>query len=144
MINKQSKNNILIRKKVEKETANDFSSSNLPKKNKKLFKFKIVKTALISIFSIFILFSVIYGLAISNKTRAESITQDVVLNDLSKQIILPNETPVKIIRIQEVKNLIKQDSFYKDAENGDYIIVFEKMAIIYNFDKKLIKNVKTY
>jgi hypothetical protein len=78
------------------------------------------------------------------ETNAESITQDTVLDQLSKQIILPEEDPTSMMRIQDSKSLIKQDIFYKNIDNGDYIIVFSNLVLIYDFDKKLIKNIKTY
>lgn len=120
-------------------------SGNLFEKNKRRISFfKLTKMMFLSAFSVVIVFVVIYGFIVSSKTNAESITQDTVLEQLSKQIILPEGDLANMMRVQDAKNLIKQDIFYANVDNGDYIIVFSNLVLIYDFDKKLIKNIKTY
>ncbi|MEN9338639.1 MAG: hypothetical protein RI945_364 [Candidatus Parcubacteria bacterium] len=139
MVNRQQ------RQKMEKHNEALPLSGNLFEKNKRRISlFKLTKMAFLSIFSLVIVFVVIYGFVISNKTSAESITQDTVLSELAKHIILPEEELVNLMRVQDAKNLVKQDVFYKNVKNGDYIIVYPSMVFVYNFDDNLIKNVKTY
>ncbi len=78
------------------------------------------------------------------KSQAEQakITQDLV-DKVGKLILLPKgETPL-ILVIDDVKSLAKDNPFYKNASNGDRVLVYQKAgeAIIYSPTKNLIVNV---
>ncbi len=120
-------------------------SGNLYKKNQRRISFsKLFRWTFISVFFISIVFAVIYGVFLNNKTSAESINQNTVLNQLSKNLILPKDEIINIMRVSNAKDLEKQDIFYKNVKNGDYVIIYKSMVILYDFDKSLIKNIKTY
>lgn len=78
-----------------------------------------------------------------SKTNAESINQEMVLERLGTQFVLPEIEPTKVMRVSDAKELSIQDEFYRNIKNGDYIIVYDNLMLIYSFDQKLIKNVKT-
>ncbi len=120
-------------------------SGNLYIKNKRRINLnRFFKFSLLTISFIFIVFISIYAFFLKNKTNAESINQTTILNQLSKNIILPKEEIINIMRISNAKELSSQDKFYENIENGDYILIFKNMSMIYDFDKNLIKNIKTY
>ncbi len=119
-------------------------SGNLFERNRKrISSFKLVR--LIFVFSSFslVIFVVLYGLVNSSKSKAESITQDTVISQLSKAINLPEEGPISIMRVSNAKVLASQNELYKDIKNGDYIIVFKSMILVYDFDSSFIKDIKT-
>ena len=47
------------------------------------------------------------------------------------------------MRISDASSLSSQDIFYKDAKNGEYIIVYDSLALVYDFDDKKIINIRT-
>lgn len=119
-------------------------TGNLYKKNQRRISFsKLFKWAFVSVFFISIVFAVIYGVFLNNKTSAESINQNTILNQLAKNLILPEDEIINIMRVSNAKDLEKQDIFYKNVKNGDYVIIYKSMIILFNFDKSLIKGIKT-
>lgn len=111
------------------------------KKRKNSFK-RFFKLGFLSVALLAIVGTVIYGIIFGTKTNAESITQDTVLSQLEEHLFLPEVEPISLMRVSNAKELAAQDVFYKDIKNGDYIIVFENLLLIYDFDKSLIKNIK--
>ena len=118
---------------------------NLYKKNQRRISFsKLFKLVFVCIAFISILFVSVYAIFLNNRTSAESINQATVLEHLSKNLVLPQEEVNSVMRVSNAKELSSQEEFYKDVKNGDYIIIFDKLVLIYDFDKSLIKNIKTY
>ena len=117
---------------------------NLYKKNKRRVSFsKLLKIGFISTTFVVIIFTSIYVLFLTNYTSAESISQKTVLNKLSQTLVLPDQAPSDLRRVSNADQLAKEDPFYKNVQNGDYIIFFKNMIVIFDFNKGLIKNVKT-
>lgn len=129
---------------IKKENTELPLSGNLFERNRKrISAFKLLRLIFVSSTSVFILFIILYGVIKSNKTNAESITQDTVISQLSKTISLPDNELISIMRVSDAKSLSIQDNLYKNVKNGDYIIVFKSMVLVYDFDSRFIKNVKT-
>lgn len=120
-------------------------SGNLYKKNKhKISLSKLLHLAFWGVAFLSVFFLVLYGLFSYNKTNAESINQDVVLKQLSKILVLPEAKVISVKRVSNAKDLATQDEFYQEAnlENGDYIIIYKDMTLVFNYDKNLIKKIK--
>ena len=129
---------------IKKENTELPLSGNLFERNRKrISAFKLLRLIFVSSTSIFILFIILYGVIKSNRTNAESITQDTVISQLSKTINLPENDLVSIMRVSDAKTLSNQDNLYKNVKNGDYIIVFKSMVLVYDFDSRFIKDIKT-
>lgn len=66
-----------------------------------------------------------------------------VLAKLSDNILLPEDEDPLLAVITDIDALVENQLFYKDASNGDYIIVYQNSAraILYNFDLDKIINV---
>lgn len=117
---------------------------NLYRKNKRRISFsKLFKLSLIFTSFLVIVFITVYAMFLTNHTNAETITQKTILNKLSQTLTLPDQPITSVMRVSNAEELAKENAFYKDVKNGDYIIVFQNMVIIYDFNKGLIKNVKT-
>lgn len=139
----------MINKKQQKFTEENteslpFSGDLYKKNQRRISVFKLSKVVFLSTSFVAIVIIVVYGIFLSTKTNAESITQDTVLTQLSRQLILPDQELLSIMRVSNAKELANQDDFYKNVKNGDYIIVYQNMVLVYDFDDSLIKNVKTY
>lgn len=59
---------------------------------------------------------------------------------ISKLIILPEGIPNLSI-IQDVKTLAEKQPFFKDAENGDKILIYKDKAIIFSPTRNILVNV---
>ena len=79
--------------------------------------------------------SMLYGsyLYIS-KTFANEIvvSQSEIISRVGKLISLPSENPFEIVRVQDEEDLRKQNEFYKDVKEGDYILMYKNLAVIYD------------
>lgn len=129
---------------IKKENIELPLSGNLFERNRKrISTFKLLRLIFVSSFSVFIVFVVLYGVIKSNRTNAESVTQDIVISQLSKTINIPEAGLVSVMRVSDAKSLSIQDNLYKNIKNGDYIIVYKSMILIYDFDSRFIKNIKT-
>jgi hypothetical protein len=129
---------------ITKENTELPLSGNLFERNRKrISAFKLLRLIFVSSASVFILFIVLYGVIKSNKSNAESITQDTVISQLSKNINLPEGGPISVMRVSDAKSLSNQEDLYKNIKNGDYIIIFKSMVLVYDFDSRFIKDIKT-
>jgi cell division protein FtsL len=66
-----------------------------------------------------------------------SSTPEQVINALGKHILLPTGTP-QIAQIQDITKLKESQAFFKDAQNGDIVVVYETMIYIYRPDKDIL------
>ena len=64
-----------------------------------------------------------------------------VLTRVGSHIILPKGEPKKIIRINNVDTLRIQNDFYKGIEEGDFIIIYDKRAYIYDSRHDILRDV---
>ena len=129
---------------IDRENEHLPLSGNLYEKNQRRISLsRSFKVMFLSIVSGLVVVIVIFGYINSTKTKAESVTQENVISQLSKQISLPSEAPVTFLRVSDAKSLSLQDEFYKNVQNGDYIIVYSSMALVYDFSNNKIENVKT-
>lgn len=57
-------------------------------------------------------------------------TAEEVIKALERHILLPSGNP-QIAEIQDVAKLKESQAFFKDAQNGDIVVVYETMIYIY-------------
>lgn len=53
-----------------------------------------------------------------------------------------DQDPYDIVRVQDPEDLKKQNEFYKDVEEGDYILMYPNIAVIYNLRNNKIAGIK--
>ncbi len=138
MVNKNLKN----KKNIVSDNLTNKIDSHI-KKSSNRFDFKKIKVAILWI--ILFLFNMIFTFSFVRTKIASSttVTQDSVLNQLKKNINLPETQPIDFKRISDAKALSSQALFYKDVKNGDYIIVYDYMALVYDFTNSKIISIKT-
>lgn len=66
-----------------------------------------------------------------------------LLDKVSKHIVLPTDEEPTVASITDADALKTEQAFYKDAKNGDKVIIFmqAKKAIIYNEENDILVNV---
>lgn len=105
---------------------------------KKLYSFKYSSKYFLGLLLLVTIFSgVSYGgYALWDKVNAESlISQDEIILRVKKHIELPSIKPEEVVRVEDSNSLKKQNSFYQDIQEGNYIILYSNMAIIYDLQK---------
>ena len=65
------------------------------------------------------------------------VTPTQIMDAISHHIILPTGTP-QIATVQDAKKLNTSQAFFKDAINGDVVLVYDTMIILYRPSKDII------
>jgi len=122
-------------------------SGNLYKKNHQRISYaKFFRLLFLSTTGLIILISIFSGIITlySNQSRAETVSRDLIIFTLAKNIVLPESVTLEtIIRVANSDQLRNQNDFYKNVNDGDYIIVYKDLSIIYDYYHNQIKNVLT-
>lgn len=129
-------------KYIHDENKIKYSSIIISRINRFIKIIKQIKPIYLILFSIIII-ALIFGLIRQFKPKNNSVEQnkkeaEMVKKSLSKHIVLPaNEQ----IDIRKITNKV-EDPFFKDANIGDYLIIFYKnrIAYIYSIEKDIIIN----
>lgn len=83
------------------------------------------------------------NLALVQNSRKLSSNTDDYLSQISKKIWLPEDSiPPRIFKISDPNPLITKQSFYKGAQTGDVLVVFDesRRAILYSPERDVIIN----
>ncbi len=64
-----------------------------------------------------------------------------IVEKVRKHIIVPNDVEPTVATIVDVETLKARNEFYKDAKNGDNLIVTPTRAILYDPDRDIILDV---
>jgi hypothetical protein len=70
------------------------------------------------------------------------ISQSEIIARVGVLTSLPQEAPYEIVRVQDEEALRKQNLFYKDINEGDYILIYKNLAVIYDLRNNTIKGIK--
>lgn len=100
--------------------------------------FKIISTAIVVV-------AMVYGSYLYvSKTFANEVvvSQSEIVARVGKLALLPNESPYEIVRVQDWEDLQKQNPFYKDVKEGDYILMYKNLAVIYDLRNNTIVAIK--
>lgn len=84
----------------------------------------------------------IKNLVVEDPAAKQAKETKELIDKISRHIVLPDEKPV-VATIEDKDILVKEQQFYKDAANGDYLIIFPQAAkaIIYSKEKDVLVNV---
>ena len=106
----------------------------------KLFHTAFKVTASILIFS-----GVSYGLYSYFNRSLENdvvVSKSEIVDRVSKLTTVPKGAPDAVVRVQDPEILKKQNEFYTNVKEGDYIIMYPKMAVIYDLRNNSIVSEK--
>lgn len=109
-----------------------------------------IKKIILSLFavSIFFLLTTIYSqyqiyiykkLEVANSLSNPEIpvTPNQIVEAVSRHILLPDTVP-QIAAVQDAKKLSTSQTFFKDAVNGDVVLVYETTIIVYRPSKDIV------
>lgn len=90
-------------------------------------------------------FKVVLGLLVTGSALygayafiGNAVADDVVVSKseiiarVAKHIELPNEDPEAVVRVQDAETLQKQAVLYENVKEGDYILVYQSLAVVYD------------
>lgn len=77
------------------------------------------------------------GVMASSISFTPANTGEEVVRALSRHILLPEGTP-QIAEIKDVTKLRDSQAFFKDAQNGDIVVIYNTTIIIYRPSKDII------
>lgn len=106
------------------------------------------KTLVVVVVLLIIALGVVGYLFLKEKQRAESPTEVAseegqrIKESVGKLILLPDDVEPTIATIVDIDKLKAENSeFYKNASNGDKLLIYSQKVIIYSPDKNIIINV---
>ena len=101
-------------------------------------------------------FKILVGLAITGSAFygayafiGTSISKDVVVSEseiltrVARHTELPEGKPEAIVRVQDPETLQKQASLYEHVKEGDYIVIYPTVAVVYDLRNDRIVALKT-
>jgi hypothetical protein len=75
----------------------------------------------------------------AQQARAQRETQELVAQ-VGKLMVLPEGEPT-VATVVDAEALAKEQEFFKDAKNGDKVLIYKDKAILFNVDEGRIVNV---
>lgn len=70
------------------------------------------------------------------------MSKSEIISRVAKHQMLPSLSPTDIVRVQDPEDLKRQNPFYNNIKEGDYILMYPSMAIIYDLRNDVIVGVK--
>ena len=70
------------------------------------------------------------------------VSQSEIIDRVAKLTALPQEKPEAVVRVEDAETLKKQNIFYENVKVGDYVVVFSKVAVIYDLRNNTIVAIK--
>ncbi len=69
---------------------------------------------------------------INLQSEQQTLTRERIISRLSSILLLPDEVNPKVATITNLDELLAENpEFYKNAEDGDTLVLFSELAIIY-------------
>lgn len=101
--------------------------------------FKVVVAILISGSALYGAYAFI-GNSIANDVV---VSKSEILARISKHTQLPEGEPEAVVRVQDPATLQKQNTLYENVKEGDYIVIFPTLAVVYDLRNDHIIALKT-
>lgn len=60
------------------------------------------------------------------------VSKSEIVDRVSKLTTIPEGEPDAVVRVQDPETLKKQNIFYTNVKEGDYIVMYPKIAVIYD------------
>jgi hypothetical protein len=74
--------------------------------------------------------------------ETSSFSDSYILQKAGKHFPLPDGAPLSLVRVEDAKKLSEENPFYANVKEGDYIIAYAKLFVIYDAVHDEIKAVK--
>lgn len=76
--------------------------------------------------------SVVYSLIDQKLSNNVIVSESEIVSRVSRLVTLPSEAPISIMRVSDANTLMNQNQFYKDVKEGDYVLAYKNMIILYD------------
>lgn len=60
------------------------------------------------------------------------VSQSEIVRRVSKHVELPKTDPLSVVRVDNAENLRNQNNFYKNVNEGDYILAYRNIVVVYD------------
>ncbi|MBP6948783.1 MAG: hypothetical protein KBC41_02810 [Candidatus Pacebacteria bacterium] len=70
------------------------------------------------------------------------VSQSEIIDRIKKLTPLPNVQPLAIVRVEDPERLKRQNVFYENVKIGDYVVMYEDTAVIYDLRNNAIVALK--
>lgn len=90
---------------------------------------------IVSLFAVFLLVVVLgsgYSYVRSTVLETSSFSDEYILEKVGKHMTVPSEYPQSLVRVEDSETLKRELPFDAKVKNGDYIIVYPRLYIIYD------------
>lgn len=104
--------------------------------------FQKVVTGLVAILVLSACFYGVYRYFNVSLANDVVVSQSEIIDRVAKLTSLPQEKPEAVVRVEDAETLKKQNVFYENVKVGDYIVVFSKVAVIYDLRNNSIVAIK--
>lgn len=84
----------------------------------------------------------VYSFASNTFAGDVVISKSEIVSRVAKLTIVPDGTPDAVVRVQDADILKKQNPFYENVKEGDYIIMYPTLAVIYSLRSDSIVAIK--
>lgn len=84
----------------------------------------------------------VYHFASTTFANEVVVSKSEIISRVAKHQVLPSLSPTDIVRVQDPEDLKRQNPFYNNIKEGDYILMYPSMAIIYDLRNDVIVGVK--
>lgn len=71
------------------------------------------------------------------------VSKSEIIARVAKHVQLPAEDPEAVVRVQDAETLQKQAALYENVKEGDYILVYPSMAVVYDLRNDRIVALKS-
>lgn len=84
-----------------------------------------------------------YALIESRVANDVVVSKSEIIARIGKHIALPDEEPEALVRVQDAEALKKQVALYENVKEGDYILIYPSLAVVYDLRKDHIIALKS-
>ena len=92
-------------------------------------------------FAVIIILVFIGFLVYRGLSNSVVVSQSEIIRRVSKHVDLPNTDPLSVVRVDNAENLRKQSYFYDNINEGDYIVAYRTIVVIYDLRNDKITRV---
>lgn len=79
----------------------------------------------------------------NNTSTNVSISNDII-KDISQIVYLPKEEVTYVVRVKDSNELKDQGEFYKNVKDGDYLVFYPSLAVIYDSYSKRVVSITSH
>ena len=115
------------------------STSRVKRRSKKILKAvllsKIFDKGFRFVIFVIVVLSTLYGVYAFLDNRVTSnviVSESEIIKRVSKLTDLPKEAPLSVARVEDAVDLQKQNAFYSNVKEGDYILAYKNTIVIYD------------